>query len=300
MLISASFPRGGAATAGNTRRVKALGAPCRPAKTRNRKLPERNRIEMAVTGSEGLPLLRENSRGRIVGLQSHSTTLARQLLAGESKAQGSQDPRAFFVCGRIFPWPRGTGNMEGLNMDATRLLRGNAFDHPTDQGSVAIICQSVKRSTRVDLANGCPVRALTKHTHDDLNTRNTCPASSGARDKESAAFSPRTGRFHTPYVPHFEPEPHAIGTGWSILLCAAAFGLGVMAAADGDDNQLLSPATSPPMQILRICADPHTSAAGEGYLSRILSAGSCANDSQSPRTAAPRLRHLARSAISRH
>ena len=95
------------------------------------------------------------------------------------------------------------GILEGLNMDVTRLLRGNAFDHPTDQGSVAIVCQSVKRSTRVDLANGMPGPGLTKHTHDDLNARNTCPASSGARDKQSAAFSPRTGRFHTLYVPAF-------------------------------------------------------------------------------------------------
>lgn len=88
-------------------------------------------------------------------------------------------------------------------MDVMRLLRGNAFDHPTDHGSVALLCQYVKRSTRVDLANGCPVRALTKHTHDNLNTRNNCPASTGTRDKQSAAFSPRTGRFHTLYVPAF-------------------------------------------------------------------------------------------------
>jgi hypothetical protein len=151
-----------------------------------------------------------------------------------------------------------------------RLLRGNAFDHPTDRGSVAKRCQYLNRSTRVDLANGCPVRALTKHTHDDVNTRNTCPASSGTRDKQSAAFSPRTGRFHILYLPHFEPEPHSIGTGWSVLLCAAAFGLGVMAAADGNYNPPLSAPHSSPGKAVRICTEPRNLPGSDGTGLRLL------------------------------
>ncbi|HSE67684.1 MAG TPA: hypothetical protein VLB12_11890 [Gemmatimonadales bacterium] len=75
--------------------------------------------------------------------------------------------------------------------------------------------------------------------------------------------------------PHFEPEPHAIGTGWSILLCTAAFGLGVIAAGDGGYNKLLRPSDSSPT---RSCAHPRNlpaAAAGVGLLPDTLEAGLC-------------------------
>jgi alcohol dehydrogenase (cytochrome c) len=72
------------------------------------------------------------------------------------------------------------------------------IDRATGEVLVAKPYQYVNWSSGVDLANGRPVRVPAKTTHQDVNTRNICPSSTGARDQQPAAFSPRTGLFYTP------------------------------------------------------------------------------------------------------
>lgn len=72
------------------------------------------------------------------------------------------------------------------------------IDRATGQVLVAQPYQSLNWSTGVDLTTGIPARVASKETHQGLNVTDICPSSTGARDQEPAAFSPRTRLFYTP------------------------------------------------------------------------------------------------------
>jgi len=72
------------------------------------------------------------------------------------------------------------------------------IDRATGQVLVAQPYQSLNWATGVDPQTGKPVRVPSKETHQGVNTTDICPSSTGARDQQPAAFSPRTGLFYTP------------------------------------------------------------------------------------------------------
>ncbi len=75
---------------------------------------------------------------------------------------------------------------------------GYTIDRLTGQVLVAEPYQFINWSTGVDLKTGRPARVPSKETHQGVNARNICPSSTGARDQQPAAYSPRTGLFYTP------------------------------------------------------------------------------------------------------
>jgi alcohol dehydrogenase (cytochrome c) len=72
------------------------------------------------------------------------------------------------------------------------------MDRLTGEVLVAEPYQYINWSTGVDLKTGRPNRVPTKETHQGVDTRDICPSSTGARDQQPAAYSPRTGLFYTP------------------------------------------------------------------------------------------------------
>ncbi len=72
------------------------------------------------------------------------------------------------------------------------------MDRVTGEVLVAQPYQFLNWSTGVDLKTGRPVEVPSKRTNETTNTTDICPSSTGARDQQPAAFSPRTGLFYTP------------------------------------------------------------------------------------------------------
>ncbi len=72
------------------------------------------------------------------------------------------------------------------------------IDRATGEVLVAQPFQDLNWATGVDLHTGRPQTVAAKQTHQGVNTRHICPSSTGARDQQPAAFSPRTGLFYTP------------------------------------------------------------------------------------------------------
>ena len=72
------------------------------------------------------------------------------------------------------------------------------IDRQTGQVLVAQPYQSLNWATGVDPQTGKPIRVPSKETHQGVNTTDICPSSTGARDQQPAAFSPRTSLFYTP------------------------------------------------------------------------------------------------------
>jgi PQQ-dependent dehydrogenase (methanol/ethanol family) len=77
----------------------------------------------------------------------------------------------------------------------------NGFATTIDRGTgevlVAAPYQVLNWAKGMDLKIGRPILDSTKETHQGRLTRNVCPSSSGARDQQPAAFSPRTKLFYT-------------------------------------------------------------------------------------------------------
>ncbi len=71
-------------------------------------------------------------------------------------------------------------------------------DRTTGQVLIAKPYQFINWSSGFDLETGRAQLVPSKETHQDINTQNICPSSTGARDQQPAAFSPRTGLFYTP------------------------------------------------------------------------------------------------------
>jgi PQQ-dependent dehydrogenase (methanol/ethanol family) len=72
------------------------------------------------------------------------------------------------------------------------------IDRATGEVLVARPYQYLNWATGVDLRTGRPQRVSAKETHQGVNVTNICPSSTGARDQQPAAFSPRTKLFYTP------------------------------------------------------------------------------------------------------
>jgi len=72
------------------------------------------------------------------------------------------------------------------------------IDRYTGEVLVAQPFQTVNWSTGVDLKTGRPQVVPDKETHQGRMTINICPSSTGARDQQPAAFSPKTKLFYTP------------------------------------------------------------------------------------------------------
>ncbi|HEX5385743.1 MAG TPA: methanol/ethanol family PQQ-dependent dehydrogenase [Gemmatimonadales bacterium] len=75
---------------------------------------------------------------------------------------------------------------------------GSTLDRTTGEVLVAQPFKYINWSTGVDLKTGRPQRVASKETHQGINTQAICPSSTGARDQQPAAFSPRTHLFYTP------------------------------------------------------------------------------------------------------
>ncbi|MBA2683313.1 MAG: PQQ-dependent dehydrogenase, methanol/ethanol family [Gemmatimonadaceae bacterium] len=72
------------------------------------------------------------------------------------------------------------------------------IDRSTGEVLVAQPFQYLNWATGVDLTSGRPTLVDAKQTHQGRMTTNICPSSTGARDQQPAAFSPRTHLFYTP------------------------------------------------------------------------------------------------------
>ena len=72
------------------------------------------------------------------------------------------------------------------------------IDRATGEVLVAEPFKFVNWAASIDLATGRPVLNPDKTTHQGRLTKNICPSSSGAKDQQPAAYSPRTKLFYTP------------------------------------------------------------------------------------------------------
>ncbi|HLB10338.1 MAG TPA: PQQ-dependent dehydrogenase, methanol/ethanol family [Gemmatimonadaceae bacterium] len=72
------------------------------------------------------------------------------------------------------------------------------IDRATGEVLIAQPYQYLNWATGVDLQSGRPALVEAKQTHQGRMTTNICPSSTGARDQQPAAFSPRTHLFYTP------------------------------------------------------------------------------------------------------
>jgi PQQ-dependent dehydrogenase (methanol/ethanol family) len=71
-------------------------------------------------------------------------------------------------------------------------------DRATGEILVAAPFQFLNWAKGIDLRTGRPILDPAKETHQGRLTKNICPSSTGARDQQPAAFSPRTKLFYTP------------------------------------------------------------------------------------------------------
>jgi alcohol dehydrogenase (cytochrome c) len=72
------------------------------------------------------------------------------------------------------------------------------IDRNTGQVLVAQPFQYLNWATGVNLESGRPTLVENKQTHQGRMTENICPSSTGARDQQPAAYSPKTHLFYTP------------------------------------------------------------------------------------------------------
>jgi PQQ-dependent dehydrogenase (methanol/ethanol family) len=72
------------------------------------------------------------------------------------------------------------------------------IDRTNGQVLVAQPFETVNWSTGVDLQSGRPELVAAKETHQDTITKDICPSSTGARDQQPSAYSPKTHLFYSP------------------------------------------------------------------------------------------------------
>jgi lanthanide-dependent methanol dehydrogenase len=72
------------------------------------------------------------------------------------------------------------------------------MDRATGQVLIAKPYVFLNWATGIDLTTGLPVEDPTKRTHEGVNVLQICPAASGGKDEQPAAFSPRTNLFYVP------------------------------------------------------------------------------------------------------
>jgi PQQ-dependent dehydrogenase (methanol/ethanol family) len=81
--------------------------------------------------------------------------------------------------------PGRTGFVYTVDRETGQLLRAEKF-------------QPTNWAERYDLAAGSPVEVPSKRTKQGVVTRDICPSSTGAKDQQPSAFSPRTGLLYIP------------------------------------------------------------------------------------------------------
>ena len=72
------------------------------------------------------------------------------------------------------------------------------FDRSTGELLKAEKFQPTNWAERVDLRTGDAIEVPAKRTHEGVVTRDICPSSTGAKDQQPSAFSPRTGLLYIP------------------------------------------------------------------------------------------------------
>jgi PQQ-dependent dehydrogenase (methanol/ethanol family) len=72
------------------------------------------------------------------------------------------------------------------------------MDRTNGQVLAAQMFQPINWATSVNLTTGEPAEVASKRTHDGVITRDICPSSTGAKDQQPSAFSPRTGLLYIP------------------------------------------------------------------------------------------------------
>jgi PQQ-dependent dehydrogenase (methanol/ethanol family) len=72
------------------------------------------------------------------------------------------------------------------------------YDRATGQLLSAPTFEKVNWASGIDMKTGRPQVAADKHTHQGENVTNICPAATGAKDQQPAAFSLRTHLFYSP------------------------------------------------------------------------------------------------------
>jgi len=83
------------------------------------------------------------------------------------------------------------------------------MDRTTGQVLVAKAYIFLNWASGVDLATGAPIKNPAKQTHEGVNVKDICPAASGGKDFQPAAFSPRTNLFYVP-TNNFCQDYHAL------------------------------------------------------------------------------------------
>jgi PQQ-dependent dehydrogenase (methanol/ethanol family) len=72
------------------------------------------------------------------------------------------------------------------------------FDRATGEVLKAEKYQPTNWATSIDLKTGKPIEVPEKRSHQGIVTRDICPSSTGAKDQQPSAFSPRTGLIYIP------------------------------------------------------------------------------------------------------
>lgn len=90
------------------------------------------------------------------------------------------------------------GRMRKLLVHPGRTGFVYTFDRTDGQLLAAGMYQPTNWATGVDLKTGRHLEDPTKRTHQGVVTRDICPSSTGAKDQQPSAFSPRTGMLYIP------------------------------------------------------------------------------------------------------
>jgi lanthanide-dependent methanol dehydrogenase len=72
------------------------------------------------------------------------------------------------------------------------------FDRVTGEILAVNMYQPTNWAKGIDLKTGAPIEVPEKRTHDGVVTKDICPSSTGAKDQQPSAFSPRTGLLYIP------------------------------------------------------------------------------------------------------
>ena len=90
------------------------------------------------------------------------------------------------------------GKMRKLLVHPGRTGFAYTFDRETGELLAAKTFQPTNWATGYDLKSGKALEDPTKRSHDGVVTRDICPSSTGAKDEQPSAFSPRTGLVYIP------------------------------------------------------------------------------------------------------
>jgi PQQ-dependent dehydrogenase (methanol/ethanol family) len=77
---------------------------------------------------------------------------------------------------------------------------GYTLDRATGEVLVAKPFVTVNWATGFDAAEGMPIRDPAKETHEGKTATDICPSTTGGKDEEPSAYSPRTGLVYVPAV----------------------------------------------------------------------------------------------------